>query len=508
MSAYEAYMAKQAALLPDVKLRAHQEEADKRYNAGDGQILLAHDAGTGKTLSYLALHERRKAKGLAHKALVVTPAALEENFTEQGVHKFTDSTVTSVHRHGPVPNADYYTVSLEKFRTDPVGYMKRTGADSLIVDELHKARDPGSLNYKAIMAARAHAKNFIGGTGTPIMNHPHDIVPLLDMVTDKHHGLGTHERGSTFKPMNPKAFDVNFLEEKTQHHGALGFLGIGPTSTTTQLKNQSYLQRQLKNHIHHVGVDELGADMPIKKLHNVEVEMSTHQSKLYEFAMGQLDPLTRFKIKHNLPVGKAEAAHVFTRITQARQASNALHPLDRNHTAASSAEATPKARRVLDDVHAHLAADPKNKAIIYTNLVHGGVDQMVAGLRRRGHDPGLFIGSKHQKKSERSTHVADYLSGKRRVMIMNQAGTEGVNLPGTTAHFTLDPHFNPMQTMQAEARGIRAGSPVHQVDVYRYRSVAKKPLGFLPRETSTDEWVQGVADKKDDLNKQFMKLMG
>jgi ERCC4-related helicase len=223
--------------------------------------------------------------------------------------------------------------------------------------------------------------------------------------------------------------------------------------------------------------------------------------------MGQLDPLTRFKIKYNLPVGKGEAHHMFTRISQARQASNALHPLDRNHNAASSAEATPKARRVLDDVAAHLAADPKHKAIIYTNLVHGGVEQMVAGLRHRGHEPGLFIGSKHQKKTDRAQHVADYLEGRKRVMVINQAGTEGINLPGTTAHFTLDPHFNPMTTMQAEARGIRAGSPVKAVDVYRYRSIARKPAGFLPRENSTDQWVQGVADKKDDLNKQFLDLM-
>jgi len=508
MTPYELYcqLQKEAALKPGVKLNEHQNEAIQRVHENNGSLLIAHGTGTGKTGTSVGAVEHLREKGRAAVTLAITPAALRDNYIDNGVHKFSDRKGVrlgpkgesgSFHvDHPKLPKADYYTVSIEMFRKNPHKYIDKLKADTIVWDEAHKGREKATQNYAAMMAVRPKVKNFIALSGTPIMNHPKDILPILDITTNKSHKLGDH-----------KTFEKYFVGKSVKHHGPLGAFGIGPTSSEDVIRNKDYLKSELKKHVHYVPAEEV-ASMPEKVVHDVEVPMSKDQTKLYNFALKKVDPITHFRIKHNLPVGASEARHIFTQMMQARQVSNSLHTLDAKHTPATSAQHAPKAKRVIDDVHAHLAENPKHKAIVYTNLVHGGVDTMYHGLKEKGHDPGLFIGSAFQKKEHRDAHVKDFLAGKRRIMIINTAGTEGLNLPGATAHFTLDPHYNPAVTEQAEARGIRADSPVDKVHVYRYKSVPEHPYGFMfKRPTGIDEYVYNLADRKEKLNKQFLELM-
>lgn len=511
-SAYAAFLAleKEGALKKDVELRPHQQEAIRRLMANKGSLLIAHGPGTGKTPTSAAAIEALREKGMGSNALIITPANLRDNFIDGGIRKFTDGDAIrfgpkgeagSHHIDSPnLPPGRTFVVSVEMFRKDPHKYIDKTKADTIVWDEAHKFRDAGSTNYAAAMAVRSRVKNFIALTGTPAMNHPRDIVPILDVVTNKTHGLSG--RGAD-------TFDSRYVGTESRATGPLAAFGIGRREKKTVIRRRPELQALLRNNTHYVPTEDVAKDMPKKKITDVDVEMSKPQSKLYNFAMQKVDPVTRWKIRNNLPVGTREAQHVFSMITQARQASNSMHVLDGSYDAARSAEETPKSRRVLDDVHEHLGKNPSHKAIIYTNLVRGGVDQMLAGLKARGHDPGVFIGAQQVSKKDRDAHVADYLAGRKRVMVINTAGTEGLNLPGTSFHATLDGHFNPAVVEQAEARGIRSGSPVKEVEVRRYRSIARRPFGipFLPRETATDEWIHGIADKKEKFNREFLDVM-
>jgi SNF2 family DNA or RNA helicase len=497
---------KQAAMTADFQAKAHQQEAIDRLHANNGALLLMHGTGTGKTPTSLYGVETLRDKGRATRTLAVVPAPLRENFLNEGVHKFTDrkgvkfgpkGEAGSIHISGRIPKADYYVVSNEMFRKDPAAYLKATGADTIVWDEAHKGRSDQSLNYQAMRQARGQVKNFLALSATPVVNHPRDLVPLIDIVTNGNHRLGT-----------PQQFDRLYTGTVTQLHGPWASFGIGHQTRETVLKNTHHLAAELNRHIHYVPVEDVAKDMPKKVVHDVPVEMSAHQKALYDFQMAKIDPLMAEKIRNNVPVGQSEARSILTKIIRARAISNSVHAGDRRFTPASAAVATPKMKRMLDDVTAHLAADPKHKAIVYTNLVNGGVDSAVAGLRARGVEPGMFIGSTHQKKSERQQHIQDYLAGNKRVMVINSAGTEGLNLPGTTAHFTLDPHWNLSLMEQAEARGIRAGSPVKQVDVYRYTSAPPKMLGmFRSNEATVDQWVYNVANRKERLNRQLLGLL-
>jgi SNF2 family DNA or RNA helicase len=505
MRPYELFLAKTARLRPDIELAPHQQEAVERVARTRAQ-LLAHGTGTGKTGTSAAAVERLRELGKAKRTLAVVPAPLIDNYADEGVKKFTDQSVTKLgpdgtpgHHHidSKLPNSSYYVVSNEMFRKDPHKYIDRTGADTVIWDEAHKGRSEESLNYHAMKSIRHKVKNFIALTGTPAMNHPHDIVPLIDVVSNGQHNLGTTAQ-----------FDKLYTTTRTRTHGPLAWAGIGPKTQEVVLKNQHMLRPELNKHIHYVPVEDVVKNMPKKIVHTHEVEMSPHQKSLYDFTMGQIDPATRAKIKNNVPVSQGEARSILTKIVRTRQLSNAVHTMDSGHDAGSAAEATPKMRRMLDDVHRHLQEHPGNKAIVYTNLVHGGVDAAVAGLKHRGYEPGVFTGTQQQARSERTQHIKDYMAGHKRVMVINSAGTEGLNLPGTTAHFTLDGHFNPKVTEQAEARGIRAGSPVKEVHVHRYLSTPPKVFGlFKSPETSVDQWVYNVAARKEHLNNQVLTLL-
>ena len=114
-----------------------------------------------------------------------------------GLAKFTDSSyqvVASSSEKGRAnyarpnklsPDKDYTVISYAMFRRDPVGYMKKTGADTLILDEYHKVRNESSGVFKAAVEARPYAKNFIGLTASLINNHPSEIASLLTISEAK-----------------------------------------------------------------------------------------------------------------------------------------------------------------------------------------------------------------------------------------------------------------------------------------------------------------------------------
>jgi len=476
------------ALNPDVNLRTHQREAIDVAEESGGRSLMAHGTGTGKTLSAIAVFEAAKKKGDGRRALVITPASLQHNFISKGVHKFTNSSVGEVGS-----GADYQVISLNKFRNDPKKYLDQVRPDTIIIDEIHRAKDSKTVTYKAYMVASKYpgVKRFLGLTGSFISNHPREVVPLLDIV---HPG---HQLGS------PQTFSKRYTKIRRKQGGFLK-----PSIGLTILKNKPRLGRDIAGKLHYVEHKDVGEDMPKTKIEDVHVPMSPEQNKMYQFALGRLNAVARSRIRAGLPVNQREATHIFGAIAKARQASNSIEthkemPLE------ESAEATPKIKKVLDDVQRHLKKRDDNQAVVYTNLVRGGADVLEAGLRGRGLNPGLYSGT---NKDTRLQDYEDFLKRKKRVMVLTPAGGEGVSLDNATFFGEVDRHYNPERNEQALARTVRMGGLAHRdpkdrvIEVKRYYSDPKtgwfwKLLGR--REVGIDEWIKNVAKEKDRLNKEM-----
>ena len=494
---------------PDFKPYPHQKRAIDRMVTNGGALVMAHGTGSGKTFTSIYGTER-----VGGHALVVVPAGLRKNFSDS-VAEFTTSSHQvvgpkgeegSVHFAGIKPGKKYTVVSYAMFRRAPETLIAQTGADTLIFDEYHRARDPNGSTYRAALKARAKVKNFMGLTGSVVSNDPVDIVPLINIANNGEF-------------MSPREFNSRYKRRVARSRNFFG--GKKYIATMTNLED---LGHQVRPHVDYISSDDLGKDMPRKNVERIDVEMSDRQRKLYNYALNDVSPLVRMKIRMNLPVNQKEAFHIFSRIQQARQAANSVHTMDKRVTAAQSSHDTPKVSRLLTDTQEHLKNTPDAQIVIYSNLVRGGIDVLAAGLKDRGIDFGVFVGKGRKIEGSKVTSqsrnqgVTDFLAGKKKVILVSGAGAEGLDLKNATMFQSLDGHFNPERTLQAEARARRIKGLSHrpqekrEVMVKRYFSVNPEP-GFLgkvfgkKRNHTTDEWIHTVAQRKHTLNEMLRKLV-
>lgn len=460
---------------------------------------------SGKTFSAIGAFEEMKGMGKTQRALVLTPAGLRTNFLEQGVHKYTTSKAQILtHPDQATGDMDYAIVSYDAFRRDPQAWMDKVKPDTIIADEVHRAGNPDGATNKAIWAVRPQVKYFMGLTASIAQNDPADIVPLTQLASGQRDGPYPSKKAFT---------RAHVKSEPTPGQGI-----FGGKLRTKRLVRREELYNRVGPYIHYV--EDLDASQkPQEVSETIPVEMSSEQTNLYRLAMKGVDPNIRIKIEQGQPVSQKEAMGIFTSLLRARQASNSLNTVDPRLTAEQAADRTPKVRKVLDDVEDHLKSTPDGQIIVYTNMVHGGVDVLEAGLKKRGIKYGMFIGKGNEGVTEagRQQAVTDYLAGKNKVIVITGAGAEGLSLGNTTMVQLLDGHYNPERIKQATARGIRAGGlsqrPIEdrKVAVKKYVSTLPKTFWqtafFKPPDTGVDEWVYRTAGKKDALNRQLRDVL-
>ena len=476
----------------DITLSDAQNAAVDKAVKNKGSILLAHEMGSGKTGASTAIVEALRAMDRAHTTLVVTPPNLKTNYGERGVSKFTDRSYHDI--KGPndaFPSADYYIISRDLFKRDPYKYLKGVKPDTLVVDEIHTARNKATDSYKALMAARGAVKNCIGMTGTPINNKAYDIVPMLDIISGGNHRLAGGEQ----------AFNQRYIQESTIK---------GQKITQLNPIHRGEFGHEARKMVHTPVESSAGANKPAVSRTTVEVPMSSEQMKHVDFALQKVPLYVRFMIKHNLPIDRKEATSVFPMLLQARNVMNSTAYLDKRKTLEEAAETTPKMRAVLDDIQDHLKGVPDAQVLAHSHFKTGGVHVLSAGLAGRGIEHGVITGD--TPRAEREETINKYNAGKLKVVLLSSAGTTGLDFPNTTLHCAVDGHFNPAVNDQIEARGVRAFGQSHRnpkerkVEIRRYLSTY--PAGILQKlhlakkRHSIDEWVYNTAENKHTLGNQ------
>lgn len=492
---------------PSMVAKPHQIDFAKSLGGmpDSGGILAAHGTGTGKTFTAVNAFEELKGQGRARRALVITPSGLRNNFLEKGVQNFTTSKGVILNKPQEISeDNEYAVVSYDAFRRNPQAYIDKLKPDTLIADEVHRAGNPESKNYASLMLARRQIPRFMGLTGSVVQNDPREIIPMLNLTTG-----GKSEIGS----------EGNFRKMYVSKSPSTARGIFGGKTYEENLVRTAMLKARVGGSIHYV--EDLDASEKPREIDQmVEVPMSSEQVGLYHMSMQGIDPVIVNKIKAGLPVDKPkEMAMIFTRILRARQASNSLNTVNPGMSAADAAERTPKIRKVLDDAMDHIQKTPDGQVVLYTNFVHGGVDVLQAGLKKRGIPFGVFAGQGVEGVTEdsRQQAVRDYLAGKSRAIIITGAGAEGLSLGNTTMVQLVDGHYNPERINQAKARGIRAGGLAHRapedrkVDVKMYVSTLPKTfwqtLTFQSPEKGVDQFVYSTADRKSRLNRQLRDVL-
>lgn len=506
-------MEKSAALKENVELNKFQKRVVENPS---NSMIVAHAVGAGKTLSSIAKFEKLKEEGKANKALVVVPASLRDNYAKEGVVKFTDSKANIVGNKQEIsskkynaldPNADYNIISYEMFRKNPAKYIKESGADTLIADEMHRLRNEGTSTIESFKNTRGLYKNFIGLTGSLVNNGVADVLPLIDVASNGDHGLGPSKRKfeEMFLRRNNSGIYRNVRENKRP---VIGF------------KHKRFLQNEVGKYVDYADVDDVRdiAQIPRKNTKLEKVPISKKQLKIYRSIIKEKPEIKKLIYKRRLEtLNDEEAAKAFNALIETRKLMNSVGSVVPGVDLKTSAQITPKTKKMLDDLVEHIQNTPDAQAIVLTNLINGGADVVEAGLQDRGIDYGKFIGKGNKGVTEetRQKDVEDFKKGKKKVMIISGAGSEGLSLNNTTWEALLDPHYNPERMNQMEGRGIRAYGLQHrkpedrEVQVNRYMATMPKLFGLFKRYPyrTPDEMIYEIANTKDRQNKLFYDLV-
>lgn len=515
MSEFIDYMfEKTAALNPDVELNPIQKRVvDNPSNS----MILAHNVGSGKTLSAIAKYEKLRQEGKANKALVVVPASLRNNFAEEGVKKFTDSSYNIIGNQGeirkgtasrPSKDADYNIISYEMFRKNPKGIMDELGVDTVILDESQKGKNEGTATTNALKSIKGSNRNVISLTGSVISNSIADVHPLLDVVAKPQDMIQLGRNKNDFaKEYFKRSTASKYKDVREERKPVVGF------------NNKKKLKKVLSQYIDYADMDDVRdiAKIPHKDVTVKKVPISKQQAKLYKKLVNENPELYKLIRQKRLETLKDdEAAKAFNSMIESRKLMNSVGSVIPGVDLKESAKITPKTRTLLDDMHNHLKTTKDGQAIILTNLINGGADVVEAGLKERGIEYGKFLGKGNKDITEESRQqdVRDFKDRKKRVMLISGAGAEGLSLNDTTWEGVLDPHYNPERMNQMEARGVRAHGLMHRpeedrrVNVNRYVATMPKTFGVFKSSYKTpDEIIYEIAQNKDKQNQILFKLL-
>lgn len=440
----------------EVVLKEHQTRIAEKLRDERG-LVVDHGLGSGKTLT--AINAAEEYGG----AVVITPASLQDNFKKELVKAQA--------------KGKYDVYSYETFRSNPPDLKGRM----LIVDEAHRLRNSATQTSQVITESSKDAHKVLLLTGTPIQDKPHEIAPLVNMAA-----------GENILPVSESGFGERYLSKKTvvPNWYDRTFRQI-PVHTVTQPKNLKEFEQRTARYVDHFAPTQEGYPSVAKQV--IEVEMSKDQIEAYKIFSQRLDPVTRRKMQHQLPMNKQESSNFNEFINAQRQISNTDRGFNTTRNTAS-----PKVKAIVDRVETS-----PGPTLIYSNYLESGTDAITQELKARNIKHGTFTGQMTAK--EKNQAVADYNAGKAKVLIVSSSGGEGLDLKNTAQVHITEPHWNREKIQQVMGRAVRyqshASLPVDRqnVDVFEYISVMPNR-----KDVTADQYLTQLSQKKKELNGQFL----
>jgi len=486
------------SLKAGVKLTDDQEQFLSFIEKNKGVGISASPVGSGKTLSMLAATLNLRAKGKAGKAIVLVPAGLRTNFETEG-KRFTNAKLGVIGTKDEIASnpkmdvtkmgdKDFYVVSYDMFKQNPKAYLAATGADTVIADEMHRAKDPSTELARTIREIRPHIKNFVGATATPAMNDPFEAVSLINAISQK--------------KMSPAQFQKEFYERKADGFmdWLFGLFGHEKHGPIEGFKNQKALGRFV-GAAYHFSEPEL-KDVPKKKVDVVKVPMTREQTNMYKAILNkQLTAVERNILEKSEMVPEKVLQRIVNKTMAARQLSNNVgYPLGEINV-----EKTPKALSMIIDASKELKQNPKAQIIMYSNFIDNGTNVLESALQKSRIPYARFTG--RDPKTVREKAVADYNDGKVKVIVISGAGSEGLNLPNTTLIQMGEGNYNPEKITQTEGRGIRRGGLSYLPPEKRVVRVKRYVAVPDDDSMSVDEKIYDIAAKKAAFINQFRDVV-
>jgi len=420
------------------------------------------------------------SKVLNQKTHVVAPKALLANYTKEmkawgGRPGTTLESQQLVARRGKTDDAPHGT---------------------LIVDEAHRAREPGAAIVQALKGNSASKRLLL--TATPVFNHPRDLSTLVNIAAGRH-----------VLPEDLNEFNKRYVETSKVSPSFFGrMFGVKP-GFQHNLKNKEELKAILNRYVDYHEGQKIG--YPSVKEETVKVTMGPHQTDIYNTIMAKAPLWVRWKVRAGLPPNKKEVESLQAFLSGARQVSNTSAGLTTRSREIESTKLETAAKNLAE----RMQSSPRYKGLVYSNYIESGVRPYESALKRYKIPYAKFTGK--EPEAVRSQSVRDYNKGRIKALLVSSAGTEGLDLKGTRMIQILDPHFNLEKEIQIVGRGARyrshAALPPSERDVTVQRYIARPRANWLFRlfgkkdVRGADEYIQDLAQRKNQLSQQVKDLV-
>lgn len=417
-------------------LRGYQEEGLAWLRFLDRLGLggcLADDMGLGKTVQVLAWLAKRRATRSAEErrpSLVVVPRSLVGNWHSEAsrfvpVLRILEHTGSGrAHDGAAFEGYDLVITTYGLVRRD-ILWMRSVAFDYVILDEAQAIKNAKTATAKAVRLLSAERR--LALSGTPVENHPGELLSLFDFLNP---GLFGQNRGG---------FSRRRLEATKD-----------PEDPALLLLARSVRPLMLRRR-----KEEVAKDLPPKIEETLVCELPTKQRREYDqlrdFYRGQL--LTSVDSRS---FGRSKLL-VLEALLRLRQA--ACHPglLDSARRHESSAKLDLLFER-LEEVHAS-----GHKALVFSQFTS------LLGIVRERLDakelPYAYLDGRTRKRQEQVDRFQQDPACPF-FLISLKAGGLGLNLTAAEYVFLLDPWWNPAVEAQAVDRTHRIGQS-NQVFAYR-----------------------------------------
>ena len=474
----------------DLELQPHQVVVSRVFSQSASRVpglLLFFRVGSGKTLAAiaavenLALRENRPDR----RVLVVTPASLRENFAKELAR-------------AQVPNPGRYTImSYEGLHRMTSNARKALAKGSvLVVDEVQARINPLGRILNSLLQASRKAHKRLLLTGTPVMNYPADVGSYLGIINP-------NNVIRTVKVRRPRKdgqrYDQNtgqalYVEEPTfkKNFGRLA------------QKNKEELDAMFQCTVLYYEPDPemIRRHYPVATQHIVEVEMTVKQTRK-QYALANTDA-SRASLNEAALLEQDEVPAFLTKVREVNSSYDGDSP-----------KIDELVRRVLIAVGRN-----GGPVVVFSSFLIHGLDIVAAKLRAALGGPGLAMDMFTGKATpaEKKAIVERYNAGGTRVLLLSDAGSEGLDLKNTSEVHILEPAWNQEKIQQVIGRAVRykshEGSRSKEVKVYRYVSLLNPRAPKPPHSDNkglykytADQILVQISDLKHRDNTEFVRRL-
>ncbi|OGS48201.1 MAG: hypothetical protein A3K68_06525 [Euryarchaeota archaeon RBG_16_68_13] len=435
-----------------------------------GRAILADEVGLGKTVEAGLLLKEYAIRGLARRALVLTPPSLATQWREEMVEKFSlpFEVLRSAHdwsRH-PLLIASIDTAKREPHRSAAQGSLW----DLVIVDEAHRLKNRDSLAWRFVAGLRK--KYMLLLTATPIQNNMDELFNLVSLL----------------KP--------------GQLHTYEGFLARFVAAPDRRMPGRV---EELRSRLRDVMVRNrrgIAFTLPPRRVHSVPVVLSRPERELYRDVTGFVRdawwgpggrlPLTARLTLIVLQREIGSSSYAASKTLARMSASPLFGPEERERLSALCEEALAVRANAKGGHLLRFLSSSDEKVLVFTQYLRT-LEYLRSILEAEGHRVAVYHGGLSRHSKDEAVRA---FRGDRQIFLSTEAGGEGRNLQFARALVNYDLPWNPLRIEQRIGRVHRIGQDreVHVVNLWARDTVEEYLIELLDRKIHMFELVVGELD--------------